>query len=71
MMKPEIRVAGHMWWSQIDYLNDDVSKQFTTANELHIPAGRPVDIQVVTGDVMHSHRSGFVVVMRRILRLTG
>jgi cytochrome c oxidase subunit II len=54
MMKPEIRVTGHMWWWQIDYLNEDVSKQFTTANELHIPAGRPVDIQVVTSDVMHS-----------------
>lgn len=54
MMKPEIRITGHMWWWQIDYLNDDVSKQFTTANELHLPAGRPVDIQVVTDDVMHS-----------------
>jgi cytochrome c oxidase subunit II len=53
-MKPEIRITGHQWWWQIDYLNDDQSKQFTTANELHLPAGRPVYIEVETADVMHS-----------------
>lgn len=53
-MKPEIRITGHQWWWQIDYLNDDLSQQFTTANELHLPAGRPVDIEVVAQDVMHS-----------------
>ncbi len=53
-MKPEIRITGHQWWWQIDYLNDDRSKQFTSANELHLPAGRPVYIEVVTADVMHS-----------------
>lgn len=53
-MKPEIRITGHQWWWQIDYLNDDPSKQFTTADELHLPAGRSVYIEVVTQDVMHS-----------------
>jgi cytochrome c oxidase subunit 2 len=53
-MKPDIRVIGHQWWWQIEYLNDDPSKQFTTANELHVPVGRPVYIEVVTRDVMHS-----------------
>ncbi|HEX4651816.1 MAG TPA: hypothetical protein VH250_09985, partial [Granulicella sp.] len=41
-MKPEIRITGHQWWWEIQYLNDDVHKQFTTANELHLPAHRPV-----------------------------
>ena len=53
-MKPEIRIVGHQWWWQIDYLNDDHSKEFTTANELHLPTGRPVNIEVETRDVMHS-----------------
>jgi len=53
-MKPEIRISGNQWWWRIDYLNDDLTQQFTTANELHLPAGRPVDIEVVATDVMHS-----------------
>jgi cytochrome c oxidase subunit 2 len=53
-MKPEIRITGHQWWWEIVYLNDDVHKQFTTANELHLPSHRPVNIEVVTADVMHS-----------------
>jgi cytochrome c oxidase subunit 2 len=54
MMKPDIRIVGHQWWWEIQYLNDDVSKEFTTANELHLPAHRPINIEVVTRDVMHS-----------------
>jgi cytochrome c oxidase subunit II len=53
-MKPEIRIIGHQWWWEVQYLNDDVSKEFTTANEIHLPAHRPVNIEVVTQDVMHS-----------------
>jgi cytochrome c oxidase subunit 2 len=54
MTKPEIRIVGHQWWWEIQYLNDDPSKEFTTANELHLPAHRPVNIEVITRDVMHS-----------------
>jgi cytochrome c oxidase subunit 2 len=54
MMKPEIRIIGHQWWWEVQYLNDDVSKQFITANEIHLPAHRPVNIEVETRDVMHS-----------------
>jgi cytochrome c oxidase subunit 2 len=54
MMEPEIRIIGHQWWWELQYLNDDVSKEFTTANELHLPAHRAVNIEVVTRDVMHS-----------------
>jgi cytochrome c oxidase subunit 2 len=53
-MKPDIRITGHQWWWEIEYLNDDVTQEFTTANELHIPVGRPINIEVVTADVMHS-----------------
>ena len=54
MMKPEIRIIGHQWWWEIQYLNDDPSQYFTTANELHLPTGRSVNIEVETADVMHS-----------------
>lgn len=53
-MKPDIRIIGHQWWWEIHYLNDDVSKEVTTADELHLPVGRPVNIEVETRDVMHS-----------------
>jgi cytochrome c oxidase subunit 2 len=53
-MKPDIIITGHQWWWQIEYLDDNVSAEFTTANELHIPLGRPVNIEVLTADVMHS-----------------
>lgn len=54
MMKPDIRIIGHQWWWEIQYLNDDPSRSFTTANELHVPTKRPVNIEVETADVMHS-----------------
>jgi cytochrome c oxidase subunit II len=54
MMKPEIRIIGHQWWWEIQYLNDDPSQSFTTANELHLPTGRPINVEVETADVMHS-----------------
>jgi cytochrome c oxidase subunit II len=53
-MKPEILIIGHQWWWEIHYLNEDPSKAFITADELHLPAGRRVNIEVKTADVMHS-----------------
>lgn len=53
-MKPDIIVIGHQWWWEIHYVNDDPSKSFITANELHLPVNRPVNIEVKTADVMHS-----------------
>ncbi len=53
-MKPEIRIIGHQWWWEVQYLNDDLPQQFTTANEIHLPVGRPVNIELETKDVMHS-----------------
>ncbi|MGC1869759.1 MAG: cytochrome c oxidase subunit II [Acidobacteriaceae bacterium] len=53
-MKPDILVIGHQWWWEIRYLNDDPAKEFTTANELHLPAGRPVNIELKSADVIHS-----------------
>jgi cytochrome c oxidase subunit 2 len=45
----EVRVTGHMWWWEAQYPNGAV-----TANEIHVPAGRPVRFTVTSADVIHS-----------------
>ncbi|PAU61539.1 cytochrome c oxidase subunit II [Pseudomonas indica] len=44
-----IEVTGHQWWWEVRYPDGVV-----TANQLHIPAGRPVDLAVSSADVIHS-----------------
>ena len=53
-MKPDILIVGHQWWWEIHYLNEDPSRTFVTANELHLPVGQSVNVEVTTADVMHS-----------------
>jgi cytochrome c oxidase subunit II len=50
----DIRVTGHQWWWQIDYIKGQLDHQVTTANEIHIPVGKPVDIDLTSADVIHS-----------------
>jgi cytochrome c oxidase subunit 2 len=52
--KLTIEVTGHQWWWEARYLSDQPSQIFTTANELHIPAGEPVRFKLIGGDVIHS-----------------
>jgi cytochrome c oxidase subunit 2 len=49
-----IRVTGQQWWWQLDYQHASPSKMLTTANELHIPAGEPVLLELRSTDVIHS-----------------
>jgi cytochrome c oxidase subunit II len=49
-----IEVTGNQWWWQIRYLNDDPTLTLVTANEIHIPVGRPVQIRGLSNDVIHS-----------------
>src|SRR3954468_121739 len=50
-----IKITGHQWWWQVDYENKaQPSKMMTTANELHIPVGRPVKLTLQSSDVIHS-----------------
>ncbi len=53
-MKPDILIIGHQWWWEVQYLNDSPDKEFTTANEIHIPAHRAINIELESYDVMHS-----------------
>lgn len=49
-----VRITGWMWWWEIEYLDEDRNVIATTANELHVPVGRPVKVYLESGDVIHS-----------------
>src|ERR1051325_1930607 len=49
-----VEVTGNQWWWYVRYLNDDASQIVVTANEIHIPVGRPVQIRGTSNDVIHS-----------------
>jgi cytochrome c oxidase subunit II len=50
-----IKITGHQWWWQVEYENQShPSKMMTTANELHVPIGRPVKLTLNSDDVIHS-----------------
>jgi cytochrome c oxidase subunit 2 len=48
---PDIQVIGHQWWWEIRYPQTGAS--VITANELHMPVGKKLLVQVDSGDVIH------------------
>ena len=50
-----IDVVGHQWWWDVRYPDlGDPQSTVTTANEIHVPVGRPVLIKMTSNDVIHS-----------------
>lgn len=49
-----IKMTAQQWWWEVEYQDDNPSKTVITANELHLPAGRPVEIELASDDVIHS-----------------
>jgi cytochrome c oxidase subunit 2 len=49
-----IRVTGHQWWWSVEYQDPLYSRRVSTANEIHIPVGRKVRLEVQSRDVIHS-----------------
>ena len=45
-----VEIVGHQWWWEVRYPEEGI----TTANELHIPVGRPVAVELTSADVIHS-----------------
>lgn len=45
-----VEVRGHQWWWELSYPDSGV----VTANELHIPAGRDIELLLTSADVIHS-----------------
>ena len=53
---PAVRIAvtGYQWWWRVAYLDARGAVDFVTANEIRIPAGRPVELALESADVIHS-----------------
>jgi cytochrome c oxidase subunit II len=49
-----IRVTGHRWWWDVKYEDPDPSRMAKTANEIHVPVGRTVRLELESSDVIHS-----------------
>jgi cytochrome c oxidase subunit II len=49
-----LQVSAAQWWWGVRYQNSDPSKMFPTANEIHIPVGRPIRVELSSTDVIHS-----------------
>jgi cytochrome c oxidase subunit II len=45
-----VEVIGHDWWWEVRYPAEGI----VTANEIHVPAGRPVRLVLTSRDVIHS-----------------
>ncbi|MDK3257584.1 cytochrome c oxidase subunit II [Blastococcus capsensis] len=46
----DIEVVGYQFWWEVRYPDSGV----VTANEVHVPVGRPVQLQLTSADVIHS-----------------
>jgi cytochrome c oxidase subunit 2 len=49
-----IKVRGLQWWWGIEYFGSAADQRFETANEIHIPVGQNVRLQLEGIDVIHS-----------------
>jgi cytochrome c oxidase subunit 2 len=49
-----IEVTGNQWWWTVKYIDGPVAETLVTANEIHVPVGRPVIVQLKASDVIHS-----------------
>jgi cytochrome c oxidase subunit II len=46
---PDLVVTGHQWWWEVRY----AKPAFTTANEIHLPVGQRLSVQLEAADVIH------------------
>jgi cytochrome c oxidase subunit 2 len=50
-----IQVIGHRWWWEVVYPDAALpANTFHTANEIHVPVGKPIELQLESRDVIHS-----------------
>jgi cytochrome c oxidase subunit 2 len=50
----KFEIVGHQWWWEVYYRDPAPGKNFPTANEIHIPVGRTVILNLTSRDVIHS-----------------
>lgn len=49
-----IEVIGNQWWWEVHYEEGRPDLAVTTANEIHLPVGRPIVLKTTSHDVIHS-----------------
>lgn len=49
-----ISVTAKMWWWEVRYRDPGSGREIVTANEIHIPVGKPVYLGLNAADVIHS-----------------
>lgn len=49
-----VEITGHLYWWQMSYRRADGSGPAASANELRLPVGEPVELRLVSNDVIHS-----------------
>lgn len=49
-----VEVVGHRWWWAFRYVGEQSFESVETANEMHLPAGVPVKLDLTSRDVIHS-----------------
>jgi cytochrome c oxidase subunit 2 len=49
----QLAISGEQWWWRVTYTTAD-GRRVESANELRIPVGRPVRIELTSADVIHS-----------------
>ena len=49
-----VAVTAKMWWWEVRYIDPATGRDVVLANEIRIPAGRPVYLALTTSDVIHS-----------------
>lgn len=49
-----ILVVGEQWWWRVSYVDPAGQVLVTTANEIHLPVGQPVEFRLTSSDVIHS-----------------
>ena len=53
----QIRVTGHQWWWEVHYRDSVAQRWVTTANEIHVPVGQTVAIELRSTDVGPRNRT--------------
>src|SRR3546814_11301391 len=49
-----VRITGEMWWWRVAYLDRQGRTVMLDANEIHIPVGEPVTLELESAEVIHS-----------------
>jgi cytochrome c oxidase subunit 2 len=49
-----VQIIGHQWWWEVHYPGARPDEEVVSANEIHLPAGRDVVLDLTSADVIHS-----------------